>query len=340
MPEVSKPEWEAYLRQKPNPHLLQTPEWGSLKSAFGWEPIRVIADGLGVQILVRRITFGLTLAYIPKPCLASQVEAYSQALWVEVDAACRRRGAIFCLVEPDQWDQADQAEPGSTGPMPADPRVKFVLGRGIQPRRTMVVDLGAPEDQILARMKPKCRYNIRLAEKKGVSVEPWDDLDEFHRMMEQTGSRDAFGVHSRQYYRRAFDEFHPQGDCELLVARHARRPLAALMVFARGNRAWYLYGGSTDLERERMPNYLLQWEAMRWARRRGCTEYDLWGVPDADLESLESEFAKRSDGLWGVYRFKRGFGGELRRAIPAGVRVYRPLLHSLYARMARRQEAA
>ena len=95
------------------------------------------------------------------------------------------------------------------------------------------------------------------------------------------------------------------------MAESEGQPLAALMVFTRGARAWYVYGGSTDLQREKMPNYLLQWEAMRWARARGCTEYDLWGVPDEDEAVLEDGFADRSDGLWGVYRFKRGFGGEV-----------------------------
>jgi lipid II:glycine glycyltransferase (peptidoglycan interpeptide bridge formation enzyme) len=79
-----------------------------------------------------------------------------------------------------------------------------------------------------------------------------------------------------------------------------------------------------------MPNYLLQWEAMRWARSRGCEEYDLWGVPDEDEPTLEAGFAGRDDGLWGVYRFKRGFGGQLRRAAQSMDRVYNPLLYRAY----------
>ena len=93
--------------------------------------------------------------------------------------------------------------------------------------------------------------------------------------------------------------------CDLLVAEYDGRLLAGLMVFARGSRAWYFYGASNDEERNRMPAYLLQWEAMRWAKSRGCSEYDLWGVPDAEEDALEEGFSTRSDGLWGVYRFKR-----------------------------------
>ncbi|MFN8426455.1 MAG: peptidoglycan bridge formation glycyltransferase FemA/FemB family protein [Anaerolineales bacterium] len=117
---------------------------------------------------------------------------------------------------------------------------------------------------------------------------------------------------------------------EILLAEYEGKPLAALFVARNGNRAYYLYGASTDEERNRMPTYLLQWEAMKWAKARGCEEYDLWGVPDEDEATLEANFETRHDGLWGVYRFKRGFGGELKRAVQALDRVYNPLLYWAY----------
>jgi lipid II:glycine glycyltransferase (peptidoglycan interpeptide bridge formation enzyme) len=104
------------------------------------------------------------------------------------------------------------------------------------------------------------------------------------------------------------------------------------MVFVVGYRSWYVYGASNDRERNLMPTYLLQWEAIRWARARGCEVYDMWGVPDEDEPVLEAGFETRSDGLWGVYRFKRGFGGELKRAAQAMDRVYNPWLYQLYLR--------
>jgi lipid II:glycine glycyltransferase (peptidoglycan interpeptide bridge formation enzyme) len=183
---------------------------------------------------------------------------------------------------------------------------------------------------MLARMKPKTRYNLRLAQKKGVTVRAWDDIESFHKMMLVTGGRDGFGVHSLEYYRRAHELFHPKGMCEILVAEYEGKPLAALFVARSGTRAYYLYGASTDEERNRMPAYLLQWEAMKWAKARSCEEYDLWGVPDEDEATLEANFEKRRDGLWGVYRFKRGFGGELKRAAQALDRVYNPLLYRMY----------
>ena len=208
----------------------------------------------------------------------------------------------------------------------------------IQPPRTIIIDIRKGEEEILGRMKQKTRYNIRLAEKKGVSVRAWDDIDSFHKMMLVTGDRDSFGIHSPEYYRRAYELFRPEGMCELLVAEYEGKPLAALMVFGRGRRAWYFYGASTDEERNRMPTYLLQWEAINWAKMHGCQEYDLWGVPDEDEKTLESNFEKRHDGLWGVYRFKRGFGGELKRVAQAMDRVYNPLLYWAYLRLAGNRE--
>ena len=273
-----------------------------------------------MQILFRKLPLGFTIGYIPKPVISNQ--SIGDQFWEEIDEMCRRHRAIFLKLEPDSWNFEF---------IPYLP--PFILSKhNIQPPRTMIIDLSGNEEEILARMKQKTRYNIRLAMKKGVAVRAWDDIESFHKMMLVTGDRDRFGVHSLEYYRCAYELFHPTGMCELLVAEFEERPLAALMVFARGRRAWYFYGASTEEERNRMPTYLLQWEAMKWAKARGCEEYDLWGVPDVDTATLEANFENRQDGLWGVYRFKRGFGGEIKRAAQALDRVYNPLLHWAYLR--------
>jgi lipid II:glycine glycyltransferase (peptidoglycan interpeptide bridge formation enzyme) len=239
-----------------------------------------------------------------------------------IDQLCRKRRAILLKVEPDFWED--------------DPHLHVPAGfipsaQTIQPRRTLLVDLCCDENDLLNRMKQKTRYNIRLSLKKDVVVRPTEDIDLFCRLMQLTGVRDRFGVHSQAYYQKIYDLFYPHGECELLMAEFEGEPLAALMVFARGQRCWYFYGASADAHRERMPTYLLQWEAMRWARQRGCRVYDLWGVPDTDEETLEANFAQRSDGLWGVYRFKRGFGGRLVRAAGPWDRVYIPALYHVYS---------
>ena len=331
MPEVSLADWNSFLSNHPNAHLLQTGEWGELKSAFGWDPVRfVLDDGLGAQILFRRLPLGLALAYLPKPAFSDPLFAVGNQLWVEMDKICKKMHAVFLKIEFDAWENSPLLiGEGPGAALNLSKRVRQ-SSYNIQPPRTIIVDLNGTEDEILARMKQKTRYNIRLARKKGVTVRPWDDLSAFHQMILVTGGRDGFGVHSLEYYRRAYELFHPAGMAELLVAEYGGAPLAALMVFARGRRAWYVYGASNDEERNRMPTYLLQWEAMRWARSQGAEEYDLWGVPDEDEENLETHFTERSDSLWGVYRFKRGFGGEVTRAAQALDRVYNPWLYKMY----------
>lgn len=315
MPVVSLIEWDQFLRHHPNAHLLQTGEWGELKSAFGWKPVRIVNGEAGVQILFRKLPLGFTIGYIPKAVPGEQSSVLS-----EIDAVCRKQRAVFLKLELDAWNDNF-----------ANQHPSFIISKhNIQPPRTIIIDISGSDEEILARMKQKTRYNIRLAEKKGVTVRAWDDLNAFHQMMLATGGRDGFGVHSMEYYKRAYELMHSGEMGEILVAEYEGKPLAALFVARNGNRAYYLYGASTDEERNRMPTYLLQWEAMKWAKAHGCEEYDLWGVPDEDEATLEANFESRHDGLWGVYRFKRGFGGELKRAAQAMDRVYNPLLYWAY----------
>jgi lipid II:glycine glycyltransferase (peptidoglycan interpeptide bridge formation enzyme) len=318
MPLASLADWNQYLSQHPNAHLLQTGEWGELKSAFGWKPARVVSGELGAQILFRKLPLGFTIGYIPRPVISER--STGDQFWKEIDEVCRNYGAIFCKLEPD----------AGQGDFSLQPSAFSLSKQNIQPPRTIIVDIRGGEEAIIAKMKQKTRYNIRLAEKKGVTVRSWDDLSAFHQMMRITSERDGFGVHSYEYYKRAYELMHPRQMCEILVAEYEGKPLAALFVARHGHRAYYLYGASTDEERNRMPTYLLQWEAMKWARAHGCEEYDLWGVPDEDEATLEANFETRHDGLWGVYRFKRGFGGQLKRAVQALDRVYNPLMYWAY----------
>jgi len=327
MPILSPSEWETFLNGYPDAHLLQTTAWGELKNAFGWQALRVLVEddnrAAGVQLLIRRLPFGLNFAYAPKgPLGAEPGTRLWEPLWREVDRALKKRRCVFLKVEPDAWEGLGELQKAPKG---------FRLSKhSIQPPRTMVVDLRNVEETLLQGMKQKTRYNIRLAEKKGVRVSPSSDIEIFSRLMQLTGERDRFGVHSLEYYQKTYRLFHPRGECELLFAEVEGQPVAGLMVFAHGSRAWYLYGASSNDHRERMPTYLLQWEAMRWARQQGCLEYDLWGVPDEDEAQLEAGFTERKDGLWGVYRFKRGFGGELLRSSGPWDRVYQPFLYALY----------
>ena len=176
-------------------------------------------------------------------------------------------------------------------------------GEQIQYRNTVVSDLTPSEDELLAAMKPKWRYNIRLAERKGVVVRDGTaaDLPAFYAMYAETGGRDGFLVRPFDYYRAIWERFLADGLGHVLLAEVDGAPVAGLFLFRYGPTAWYFYGASTAQSRDLMPNHALQWAAMRWAKAAGCTRYDWWGAPDVLDES---------DPMWGVYRFKQGFGGE------------------------------
>jgi peptidoglycan pentaglycine glycine transferase (the first glycine) len=337
MPVLSSPEWDQWLRASSDVHILQTRAWGELKSAFGWEQNFVISEKAGAQILFRKLPGGFRIAYIPKGPIGLQKPGGPQSqatpddwqsLWKEVDALCRRKHAIFLKVEPDLWQNEDAKPDG----FDLDRAMQgFIQGTPtIQPPRTVLIDISGNEESWLERMHQKTRYNIRLSQRKDIIVRPTSDLEAYHRLAVDTSSRDGFFVHELKYYQKAYELFHPTGECELFMAYYQEQPLAGIMVFSHGNRAWYFYGASSNLERNRMPAYLVQWEAMRWAAQQGCTKYDMWGIPDVDEKQLEEQFANRSDGLWGVYRFKRGFGGCVVRSAGAWDRVYMPGLYRLY----------
>ena len=328
----SDDQWDRWVASHPDGHLLQTSRWGSLKQQFGWRQRRatvVDEDGAirgGALILLRR-AFGLTLAYVPKgPLTDWRDRGLTEAVLAAVRDEGRRGGAAVLKIEPDLPDTADhRALLAAYGFTPSR--------QSIQPSSTIVVDLTGDEDLVLQRMKSKWRYNVRLAERKGVTVRAMTraDLPILDELMSVTGQRDGFAVHEPAYYATAFDLLAPD-HAVFLLAEFAGEPLASIVVAATGQTAWYLWGASSDRERNRMPNHALQWAAMRWARARGVTRYDFWGIPDpigqvaaalrrgdgsgtpCDEIPLDIEQLPHA-GLWGVYRFKQGFGGNVVRFV-------------------------
>lgn len=336
-PFTDRAAWDAFVAAQGG-HILQTARWGELKGAFGWEyDFQAITERgaikAGALVLFRRLPLGLgTIAYVPRgPVIDWDDEDAVQALLPQLDETARERRAALLKLEPDVGDTPPMRQRMQGLGFRPSPHT-------VQPPRTILIDVRESEEVILARMNQGTRRKIRTAARKGVEIRQGNagDLDSFNALMAATGTRNRFAVHSASYYRKAYELFAPD-DVTLLMASYQGRDLGGLMVFQLGRTAWYLYGASSDAERDRMPTYGLQWEAIRWARERGCTHYDLWGVPDEDEDVLEAQFQKRHQGLWGVYGFKRGFGGALVRTVGAWDRVYRPGLYAMYrAAIARR----
>jgi lipid II:glycine glycyltransferase (peptidoglycan interpeptide bridge formation enzyme) len=323
-------EWDQFVATHPDGHVFQTSGWSDLKSAFGWhgERIAIRRAGTivaGAQVLFRRLPLG-PLAYVPKgPLVDYQDEVTSRRLVDAVHQLCRTRGAFTCKMEPDLTESAELSTWFARHGLHAGQQT-------IQPRRTILIDISASEDAILKRMKSKTRYNIRLAKRKGIQVHSGNrqELDAFNQLMAVTGKRDSFGVRSSAYYERAYDILCSTDQGRLFLATFEDQPVAGLLALACGQKAWYIAGASGNEHREKMPSYALQWAAIRWASARGCTTYDLCGVPDEDEETLEAGFTERNDGLWGVYRFKRGFGGQLVRYAGAFDYIYNKPLYWAY----------
>ncbi len=319
----STTEWDTLVASHPAGTILQTSAWGRLKAEFEWQWEWIsTGEKAGALILYKSLPLNLgTIAYLPRGPLVDwtrpeEIRTTLQA----VEAAARRRRAWALWIEPEALDTPELRS------RLADLNLKPSL-RTIQPPRTIWIDIQPEESEILARMHQKTRYNIRLAERKGVTVRECgpEAVAAYHALMVETGERDGFGIHSEAYYRRALEIFHPLGQATVLLAEVEGQAVAGLIAFALGTNAWYFYGASSERHREKMPPYALQWAAIRWARARGCTRYDLWGIPDAEPEQLEAEFSQRNDGLWGVYRFKRGFGGEIVRYLGLWEKVLNPL---------------
>lgn len=307
-----------------NAHLLQTSAWGALKQQFGWRAERVAwGDNekifVGAQILYRALAPGLTIAYIPRGPFGNQtatLNAFFDALVRHV----RARGAFLLKIEPD-WLQTD-ARVEILRHTRAQPTTET-----IQPPATLHLDLTANLATILARMKSKWRYNIRLSEKKGVVVRAGTraDIPAFYELMRVTGARDHFAIHGSDYYSAAFALLTAREHARLFIAEYETQPLAMLFVTAFADEAIYLYGASGNAERNRMPNHALHWAAIQWAKARGCARYDLWGIPENLAENDESENLPTT-----LYQFKQGFGGEVVRYTGAWDIVFSPAQYQLY----------
>jgi lipid II:glycine glycyltransferase (peptidoglycan interpeptide bridge formation enzyme) len=343
-------EWDEILACLPHPQALQSWEWGQFKSRWGWSAVRMIwqqggAPAAAAQILQRRIPrTPWSFLYVPRgPALDYANAPLAAQVLADLEAYARRSRAMFIKIDPDVPRQT--GEPHEQSPLPTGQALLDTLARRgwrfspeqIQFRNTVLIDLTPTEDDLLAAMKPKWRYNIRLAARKGVNVRAGavSDLPRFYRMYTHTAARDGFLIRPEAYYQDVWRTFMAGHQAELLLAEVNGEAVAGLMLFLFGGAAWYMFGASTEQHRALMPNHALQWAAMRRARERGCTRYDMWGAPNVFNES---------DRLWGVYRFKQGFGGQTVQGLgafdyPVNRPLYRlftailPNLRAFYRRM-------
>jgi len=338
--------WNTMISQLPGMHILQTKEWGNVKAAYGWEVIRKTwMDDQGIpvaaaQVLRRKIRiagipFPFSVLYIPRgPMLDWGDKDLVSHVLSDLEHLARAEHALQIKIDPEAVVGTGLPDEQPDGELLSAAVVTDVLrGQGwrysseqVQFKNTVIINLEYSEEALLARMKQKTRYNIRLAQKKGVTVRliSRQDFPVLYKMYAETSLRDGFAIRSDEYYFKVWNTFLENGMAHGLLAEVEGEPVAGLLLFHFANRAWYLYGMSTDQHREKMPNYLLQWEAMRLAKQLGCEMYDLWGAPDVFNET---------DNMWGVFRFKEGLGGEVIRTCGAWDFTPYPIIYRFYNRV-------
>jgi lipid II:glycine glycyltransferase (peptidoglycan interpeptide bridge formation enzyme) len=306
--------------------FLQSRFWGDFKAEFGWRPICLELergpDRCQLLLLIRRLPAGFSFAYVPHGPELDIPESERSSCLAELAKGLQPflpRSCLFVRFDPPWYEietpRGNEDDPSALTREHAAratfvrPQIGQPLRRAaadVQPPDTVLVDLSPSEERILAAMKPKWRYNIRLAEKKGVVVEEAgiEGMQIFYELYRATSLRDKIALHPERYYRSLFETAAKKSgaDLRLWIARHEGKPLASIITLFRGSRAVYLYGASSDEERNLMPTYALQWAAMKAAKAQGCLEYDLFGMPPTEDPTHP---------MAGLYRFKTGFGGQV-----------------------------
>lgn len=329
---MSASTWNELIAGLPNPHLLQTSEWATVKRAGGWralfliwgeEELTILRSNenlpeeapLAACLLLIKTAFPLlgrfspTIAYAPKgPNLNWKDPLLRQRVLADLSAVARDEKALFIKIDPDILIATGEPNSAEHQPDPNWPAIQtdlntagfFPSAEQIQFRNSVLLDVTASPEMLLEGARQKTRYNIRLAERKGVTVRQGglEDADLLYKMYAETALRDGFIIREKAYYLQVWREFAQRSAA--LIAEVDGEPVAAVYLFHFAGVAYYLYGMSRDSHREKMPNALLQYRAALWAQENHCSVYDLWGAPDVFDES---------DSMWGVYKFKRGFGG-------------------------------
>ena len=376
--------WNSIIANLPNPHFMQSMEWAQVKAAGGWQPIYAVWTETDFQVSSPPSTFNLPpstalkatalilkktvirggfaaklcILYCPKgPNLDWSDAPLRRRVLDDLQRLARQQGAIFLKLDPDVvlGIGLPGADDSVTEPGGEAVRADLAL-RGwrfsqdqLQFRNTVLLDVSPSEEDILARMKQKTRYNVRLAAKKNVilRVGTKKDFSMLYQMYAETAKRDGFIIRDEHYYQTVWNTFGLKVEkldggqvetlkpfdtaspfnlptCEPLIAEVDGEAVAAVFLFAFAGRAYYVYGMSRDAHREKMPTYFLQWEAMKWAKAHGCKVYDLWGAPDVFDES---------DSMWGVFRFKEGLGGYVSRTLGAWDFAPSRLWYALYTQV-------
>jgi len=313
--------WNQLIRTLPGMSILQTKNWADFKGKYGWKSEFRIWEGPGgkpeaaAAFLIRTIhlpVFNVPICtiYIPQgPLLDWKNIRLRNTVLDDIQKFAEEKKAINIKIDPEVILSFHEAiDANDKDYQNAEILQNDLIKRGwrfssqqIQFKNTAWINLEQSEEELLAGMKQKTRYNVRLANRKGVQVRKIqaNELEKLYEMYLKTSMRDGFIIRPKEYYLDLWESFIEADKASAFIAEVERQAVAGLVLFHFGHRSWYMYGMSIEHHREKMPSYLLQWEAIKYSKEIGCTLYDLWGAPDT---------ISPNDPMWGVYRFKQGLG--------------------------------
>lgn len=321
-------EMEAFVSGHPKGHFLQSTLWPAVKPQWDWRGVLSKAEDGSVRgalsILIRKMPGGYAMMYAPRGpvCGIRDIDVMKELFDGAAQVARQCKGYLM-QIDPDvlNTDEQFKKDMASLGFACEGDSLNF---EGIQPRFVFRLDVeGKTEEEIMARFEQKTRYNVRLATKKGVTTRFWSGNEEipdealtaFAEIMETTGKRDKFLVRSKAYFANMLKAL--GAHARLYLAYLDGQPISGTLATQYGDKTWYMYGASSNEHRNVMPNYLLQWEMIRWSIEGGSRIYDFRGV-SGDLSP--------DNPLYGLYRFKKGFNGDFCEFCGQFTIVYKPLV--------------
>ena len=336
--EVLSEEKNAYDRVVVHP--LQTWAWGEARLATGISVVR-----LGMFDDEHNLAKGWLLTVHPIPKMGRVIlycprgPVPDDLLTQAIDSEARKLGAVFVKLEPDAWvKRSNEQVNNKTNNQQSNISIEqhnnqltklgYRKGRNLFTEYNFLIDLSLSEDELMERLKSKTRYNVRLAQKKGVEVEEDNSDKAFERYLEleaETVGRQKFYAHDAEYHRRVWEKMRAGGIAHLLAAKYQGKILAAWILFKWKGKLYYPYGASTRENKEVMAGNLMMWEAMKWGKMNGCKVFDLWGTAGLNPSP--------SDNWFGFHKFKEGYSPDVVQYIGAYDYVIDPVMYAVVMKL-------
>ena len=328
-----KEHYNRFISSHPYGHFLQLWEWGQVKKGTGWEPLPLVLEENGKikasLLILKRDLPGVKkcIFYSPRgPVINPENEEQCRVLFKGVKKIAEEYGAIFLKIDPD-IENSDEVFKDILKQCGFQKNQTGMNFEGVQPTFVFRVDVTPSEVKLLENMHSKTRYNIRLAKRKGVKIKPAEnkeDLKIFFSILQETAKRDNFLIRGYEYFERIWDYMIDTGYARVFLAEYEGEVISGALAMILGDKVWYLYGASSNKYRNVMPNYLIQWEMIQWAKKQGCLIYDFRGI-SGDMDE--------NNPLYGLYRFKKGFNGKITEFIGEWDMVYSRFFYWLWTRI-------